>query len=347
MLPLIACVASTPRQYPNVERIFEGSGYVISGTFIDKYEEEIVEHRIHHDRGTERIQRSYIGEIEIEAILPRLRSLGSENYHTEKFPVRFTKADLGALKKASLFIVNDEAYGYVRPLNENNPHRQEIKDILESGRYYYRPYRAFVGLWVGEDKTGKITTMLSLENLGVGSWGTQGGHMIHWKPFHKTLNIYFAEEDYIKLPLLFKDKKVIGFEHNDIRYRRPTDEDSLETPFQRMLEQQSRLPIEPEHPALGVWKVNRSHLQKTKNFLYIALNPDSSVYWFNSDQDFIRFGSWKTIAGEKVFYFKFDDANHQLAEIIKTNSGDIMKLNYFSGKRLSRDELAQISLPQN
>ena len=103
--------ATTPIQYPDLERIFEGTGYVATGTFIDQYEEEIVEHRIHHDRGTERIQRSYIGWIEVEAILPRLGSLGSENYHSERFPVRFTKADLNALKEANIFIINEGHHG--------------------------------------------------------------------------------------------------------------------------------------------------------------------------------------------------------------------------------------------
>ena len=177
------CFATSPKLYPKLEQIFERDGYVILGTFIDRYEEEIVESRIHHDRGTEYIQRSYIGEIEIQAILPGLRNLSRENFHHEKFPVRFTKADLPQLKDASIFVVSDEAYDYVRPVEKENPELQAINDILKSGNYYYRPYKEFLGLWIGKNEAGKTVTSVSLEDTGFGAFGLKGGQLIRWKPY--------------------------------------------------------------------------------------------------------------------------------------------------------------------
>lgn len=284
-------------------------------------------------------------------MLPGYRNLSLELMNSKRVEVRFTKKDLPRLRDASLFVVKDERYSHVRALGPDYPHLEEIRDILLSGDVYYRSYLAMVGLWGARDESGAVTTLISLENYGIGTWGTSGGLSIRWKPFSKHVSIYFVDSKSggrtkVDMKLLLDDSGgVMGFKSQGHVYRRVAAGDQLDNAFDRMIEMQQGLGPQPEHPAVGVWKLSVRHLPKFKKFQYLALNPDSSVYWFNSEMDFIKHGSWKSIAGEKEIFLKYAGDKGYLGHIAETESGGMLELPHFVGFRLPVEDLSELSIP--
>lgn len=370
MFRLVYCIAisglilfstsASDIRHPDVERLFNTSGYIVLGEFVEGYDEETVFHKIKHQAGTEYIKRSYVGKIRVEAILPGFKNLSRERITYSEIPVSFTKSDLEALEKADVFLIDDEIYSLVspvRPLRENYPHLAQIRDILRSGNYYLRPYKPFIGTWVGQNETGEEVALLTLEEHGFGTMGIHGGQKIRWKPYKDYIGIYpyggygidgSSDEDWvIKMKLVVDDEsKTSTISHHGITYRHSGQNKNFSGILERMLKLQKTVEPGLGHPAVGIWRLNiRFGNSEVQDFQFVAFNPDSSIYWFNSDKELRRFGCWKAIAGETQFFVKWEEDRGHLARVIDGNDGEYLMLNHFRGIRMSEEELEAISIP--
>lgn len=335
--------ALTPKQYASVDRVFETSGYVVLGEFVDEYEIENVHHHIDRPRGTEYIKRSYVGRINIEAILPGYKNLDGRQIGSEYIEVLFTKADLEQLKATEIFAISDDRRSVVRPIEMENPHYQEYRDILKSGAYYLRPYQPFIGTWVCETESG-VSGFLTLEQLGWGSWGAKG-HTIRWRAYKDKIRVYLSYDDHVDFKITESDTESTKLILDDVAYRMALSGERFDGVFERMLKQQQLIHPTEEHPAIGVWALTRKLASDVKPYAYLALNPDTSVFMFNSDQDFTKGGSWKVIPGEDQFYLRIGQRYGDLAKVVNSTEGEYLDVSYLKGKKLTEEEIKELGVP--
>lgn len=335
--------ALSPKQYASVDHVFDTSGYIVLGEFIDEYEIEDVHHHIDRPRGTEYIKRSYVGRIKVEALLPGYKNLDHEKTGYEYIDVLFAKADVEQLKATEIFAVSDGRRSGVRPISKENPHYQEYRDILQSGAYYLRPYQPFIGTWVCDTESG-VSGFLTLEQLGWGSWGAKG-HAIRWRAYKDKIRVYLTDEDSVDLKIVEPETGPTKLMLNEVQYRMALSGERFNGLFERMLKQQQLVNPAGEHPALGVWAFTRKLASEVKPYGYLSLNPDTSVYMFNSDKDLTKGGSWKVISGEEQFYLRIGGRHGDLVKVVKNSEGEYLDGTYLRARKLTPDELNELTVP--